>query len=106
MPAIATLATVRRLAQRLPDVAEGTSYGTPAWRVRGKFFARMREEGETLVVKVEPEEKPLLMASEPEIFCDTKAGRRPRFLLYPALRSPPADHEHRELNAARATRSR
>lgn len=71
MPTIATLATVRRLAQRLPDVAEGTSYGTPAWRVRGKFFARMREDGETLVVKVEPEEKPLLMASEPEIFYET-----------------------------------
>ena len=44
--------TVLELARRLPEVEEGTSYGTPALRVRGKFFARLREDGETLVVKM------------------------------------------------------
>jgi hypothetical protein len=46
-----TLATVRRLALAFPGVEEGLSYGTPGFRVRGKFLARMKEDGETLVVK-------------------------------------------------------
>lgn len=29
---------VRRLALALPEVAEGTSYGQAAWKVRGKLF--------------------------------------------------------------------
>jgi hypothetical protein len=33
-----TLATVRQLALALPGVEEGLSYGTPGFRVRGKFL--------------------------------------------------------------------
>jgi hypothetical protein len=36
-----TLATVRRLALGFPGVEEGLSYGTPGFRVRGKFLARL-----------------------------------------------------------------
>ena len=43
-----TLATVRRLALAFPGVEEGLSYGTPGFRVRGKFLARLWEDGETL----------------------------------------------------------
>lgn len=46
-----TLATVRRLLLALPGVEEGSSYGAPGFRVRGKFLARLWEDGETLVVK-------------------------------------------------------
>jgi hypothetical protein len=28
----------------------GTSYGTPAFRVCGKFLARLREDGESLAI--------------------------------------------------------
>jgi hypothetical protein len=28
----------------LPDVEEGTSYGTPAFRFKGKLIARLHEE--------------------------------------------------------------
>jgi hypothetical protein len=64
-------ATVRRLAAGLPEVEEGTSHGTPSWRVRGKFFARLRDANEVLVVKIDKGEKQLLMEAEPEVFFET-----------------------------------
>jgi hypothetical protein len=42
--------TAKALGLELPDTVEGTSYGTPALKVRDKMFARLREDGETLVV--------------------------------------------------------
>lgn len=42
--------TVRRLALALPGVEEGPCYGTPGFRVKGRFLARLWEDGETLVV--------------------------------------------------------
>lgn len=65
---MADIETVRRIAASLPGTEEGVSYGTPAWRVRGKFVARVRDEEGTLVVKVDMGERALLMASEPEVF--------------------------------------
>ena len=61
-------ATVRKLALALPGVEEGTSYGTQALRVAGKFFVRLREDGETLVVKVGDDERDLLTAADPATF--------------------------------------
>jgi hypothetical protein len=46
-----TRETVRRLALAFPGVEEGPSYGTPGFRVQGKFLARLWEDGEILVVK-------------------------------------------------------
>ncbi|MDB4948665.1 MAG: hypothetical protein JWM27_1314 [Gemmatimonadetes bacterium] len=42
---------VRGMALALPGVEEGTSYGTPALRVRGRFFLRLKEDGGTRVLK-------------------------------------------------------
>ena len=53
-------------ATELPGVEIGSSYGTPALKVRGSFMARLREDGETLVVRVDPEERPLLLDAHPE----------------------------------------
>jgi hypothetical protein len=64
---VADIETVRRIAVSLPATEEGVSYGTPAWRVGGKFVARMRED-DILVARVDPGERTLLMATEPEIF--------------------------------------
>jgi hypothetical protein len=64
----ATLATVRRLALAFPGVEEGLSYGTPGFRVRGKFLARMWEDGETLVVKCGDDERDFRMKADPETF--------------------------------------
>lgn len=63
--------SARRLTETLPGVEEGTSYGTPSWKVRGKFFARLRDEDTVLVAKVDKGEKQLLMEAEPEIFFET-----------------------------------
>jgi len=63
-----TLATVRRLALALPGVEEGLSYGTPGFRVRGKFLARLWEDGETLVVKYGDDERDFRMQADPETF--------------------------------------
>jgi hypothetical protein len=60
---------VRRLALSLPATAEKPSYGTPGFRVRDKLFARIREEGNALVVWVEDEgEKEALIQSDPDKF--------------------------------------
>jgi hypothetical protein len=63
--------TARRLAEALPGVEEGTSYGTPSWKVRGKFFARLRDSDTVLVAKVDKGEKQLLMEAEPDVFFET-----------------------------------
>jgi hypothetical protein len=63
-----TLATVRRLALAFPGVEEGLSYGTPGFRVRGKFLARLWEDGETLVVKCGDDERNFRMKADPETF--------------------------------------
>jgi len=62
---------VKALAAHLPEVAESTSYGTPALKVRGKSFCRMWGEHEywrdavhdteVLVVFCEVDEKPFLL---------------------------------------------
>jgi hypothetical protein len=67
-PAKVTYDTVRRLAADLPGVEEGTSYGTAALKVRGKLLARLREDGETLVLKMDFVNRDLLLDAEPDVF--------------------------------------
>jgi hypothetical protein len=67
-PSGLTFAEVRALASALPGVEEGTSYRTPALKVAGKLLARLREDGETLVVRVEPDARELLLQGDPEAF--------------------------------------
>jgi hypothetical protein len=52
----------------LPEVEIGTSYGTPALKVRKKLFARLREDGETLVLFVDFMEREALVQSSPATF--------------------------------------
>ena len=66
-----TFDEVRRVALAFPGVEEGTSYGTAAFRVKGKFMARLREDGETLAVKCGFEERDLRMQADPEVFFTT-----------------------------------
>ena len=63
---MATWKTVQKLAAKLPETEESTSYGTPALKVKGKLVARLREEGDVLAVYTD--EKDELMASEPAIY--------------------------------------
>jgi hypothetical protein len=73
---------VRRIALALPGVEEGTSYGTPALKVKGKFMARLKEDGETLVLKMSIFERPYLLEAEPDLFFITDHYREwPAVLL-------------------------
>lgn len=74
-----TFETVRQLALALPETAEGTSYGTPAFKVRGKFLARLREEG-VLVVKIGHDAQEALIQMQPETYFIT-----PHYAGYPAV---------------------
>jgi hypothetical protein len=65
------LARVRKVAVALPEVEEGTSYGTAAFKVKGKLLARMKEDGTTLVVRVALELKEALIADDPDVFFTT-----------------------------------
>jgi hypothetical protein len=71
---------VREIALALPRVEEGKSYGTPAFRVGKKFLARLKEDGETLVVRIGFDEREVLMQVDPATFYITDHYRG-----YPAV---------------------
>lgn len=63
--------TWRRLcdaAFALPGVQAGTSYSTPALHVGRKLLARLREDGETVVVRVGLLDRDVLLAADPRAF--------------------------------------
>jgi hypothetical protein len=70
--------TVRQIALTLPGAEEGTSYGTLACKVAGKLFARQHQDGESLVIRVDFEEREELMSADPEKFYITD-----HYLNYP-----------------------
>jgi hypothetical protein len=69
---------VRRFGSGLPEVEEATSWGTPALRLRRKLLVRLRDDGETLALRVDPEERLALVHEQPEVFFVT-----PHYQDYP-----------------------
>jgi hypothetical protein len=65
---VITYETAWQIAMALPGVEKGTSYGTPACKVKGKLFVRQHQDGESLVVRVEFAEREILMEADPETF--------------------------------------
>jgi hypothetical protein len=67
-----TFATVRELALALPDVEEGTAWGTPAVKLRGRLLACMAShasaEPNTLVVPLGIDQRDAMLADAPEIY--------------------------------------
>src|SRR5690349_6531680 len=60
---------VRKMALAWPGVEDGTSFGTPALKIKGKFFTRLKEDGDSLVIKdVDLDERDMLMESSPDFF--------------------------------------
>jgi hypothetical protein len=66
---VATWKTVQKICSRLPLTEESTSYGTPAMKVKGKLFARLRDDDGGLVVFTD--DKQGLLADDPEAFYTT-----------------------------------
>jgi hypothetical protein len=64
-----TLDEMRDIVLGFPGVAEGTSYGSPAFLVNRKFFTRLRREDQSLVlVDVPFDEREMLIEAEPQTF--------------------------------------
>lgn len=63
-----TFEDICRIALSFPGVEEGTSYGTPAFRVSRKFITRLHDEGEAMVMRMPFEEREMLMEREPETY--------------------------------------
>ena len=59
------------LAGELPEFEESTSYGRPALKVRGKFFASLRTNPDAIVVRCDLEEKELLLEARSDILFET-----------------------------------
>jgi hypothetical protein len=80
---VADWAIVRELLRELPEVEpEESAEGPPRFRVRGKLFAWQSRErdGGALAVRVDPDEKHLILRSNPDVYFET-----PHYHGYPAV---------------------
>jgi hypothetical protein len=52
-----------------PHVEASTSYGTPSFKVKGKLLTRLREDGDSLLIKgVPPDERAMLVEAYPDLY--------------------------------------
>jgi hypothetical protein len=76
-----TFDEVRKIALAWPEVEDGTSYGTPALKVRKKLLVRLKEDGDSLVMPgVPPDERDMLVESQPKVFYFTN-----HYKVYPMV---------------------
>ncbi|MEP7000208.1 MAG: MmcQ/YjbR family DNA-binding protein [bacterium] len=81
--------TVCALGEAFPGTERSTSYGTPALKVKGKLLARLKEDGESMVLRMSFVVRDHLMMTEPATFYITDHYRD-----YPSVlvRLEKADH--------------
>jgi hypothetical protein len=76
--------TVRKIGLALPDVETGTSYGSPALKVRGRMFVCMAShrsaEPNSLVIRMDFGDRDALIAEAPAIYYLT-----PHYVGYPCV---------------------
>jgi hypothetical protein len=69
---VVTWEEIVAIGTRLPEVEEGTCFGTPALRVRGKFMCRRRTDPDALVVRViDVADAQALLLGQPHVFFST-----------------------------------
>jgi hypothetical protein len=74
--------SVRQISLTLDHVEEGTSYGTPAFKVRGALFARLHQDLEsTIVVRTDSEQREELLAADPKTYYLTDRYRNYPWVL-------------------------
>lgn len=57
------------IALAFPTCEAGTSYGVPSFKVRGKFFTRIRSEDDSVVLPDVPfDEREMLIEADPATF--------------------------------------
>ena len=84
--------TVRKIARALPGAIEGTSYGTPAFHVGKTLFVRQHQDGESLVVRIDPQERALLLKANTKTYSLTD-----HYVNYPLVLVRMAGVSHEEL---------
>jgi hypothetical protein len=89
-----TFDDIRKIALVWPEVEDGSSYGTPALKVRKKLLVRLKEDGDSLVISgVPPEERELLVEREPRLFYFTDHYRNYPMVLIRLSEAKRADVE-------------
>ena len=60
---------MKAIVLAFPGAEEGTSYGSPSFKVNGKFFTRLRRDDASVVLMdVSHDEREMLMEAEPGTF--------------------------------------
>jgi hypothetical protein len=60
---------IAKLGRELPEVVEDVWYRTPALKVRGKGFARLKEDGESVVFLLDSlDEQEALTEAQPDVY--------------------------------------
>jgi hypothetical protein len=75
------LSTIRKVALSFPGVEEGTSYGTPAFKLRKKLLVRLHQDGRSLVLKVGDATRDHLLQADPDTFFITDHYRGYPYVL-------------------------
>jgi len=65
-----TFERLKRAAEGLPGVVEGTSYGTPALKVGKKMLARVKDTG-SVAIPCPLDEKEMLLSAADDIYFET-----------------------------------
>ena len=72
---------MKAIVLAFPGAEEGTSYGSPSFKVNGKFFTRLRRDDASVVLMdVSRDEREMLMEAEPATFHLT-----PHYKDYPCV---------------------
>lgn len=76
-----TFDDLRDLAQEFEGIEESTSYGTPALKLRGELLVRLREDGETVVLRTTFVDRDLLIQADPDVYHVTDHYRNYPYVL-------------------------
>ena len=70
--AMVTFDTVREFGRVLPDVVDGTAYGSPALKLNGKLLAcvptNKSANVDSIVVRIDPEQRTELLRQDPDVY--------------------------------------
>ena len=77
-----TFAEISEMLLAWPLVEASTSYGTPSFKVRGKLLTRLKEDGDSLLIKNVPaDEREMLCAAYPDLYYYTDHYRNHDMVL-------------------------
>ena len=85
-----TFVQLSAAAVKLPGVEISKSYGTPALKVHGKTLARLKEDGETLVLRTDFVARQILTQADPDTFFFTDHYRDYPLVLVRLAKLPPS----------------